>query len=213
MLRAVSPFRPRNETGSLAVGAPDEASPTIEREHRSSGVVPICASRNEPIVSGTLPVAQPSTGANDPDQPLIARVPSPAPAARATSSVATDRLRVGMLSAVAGYVDAAGFVTLLGLFPAHLTGEIVGMTLAVANGGGSSLRTHLAMIPVFVGSVVLGVLVARAFRRHGHTPLVPLSWPLNPGPTQLLGELPLPAGQQSCESCHQLPEFGALPDY
>jgi uncharacterized membrane protein YoaK (UPF0700 family) len=173
VLRAVGPLRSRNETGPVAVGAPDEPSPP-EREHRSSGVVPICASRNESIVSEALPAPQPPTDSIDPGRPLIARVPSPAPALRVTSNVATDRLRVGMLSAVAGYVDAAGFVTLLGLFPAHLTGEIVGMTLAVANGGGSSLRTHLAMIPVFVGSVVLGVLVARAFRRHGHTPLVPL---------------------------------------
>lgn len=100
--------------------------------------------------------------------PVAAGVPVPVP----VPSAANGRLRVGMLSGVAGYVDAAGFVTLVGMFPAHLTGEIVGMTLAVSSG--HATRAHLAMVPVFIASVVLGVLVARVFRRRGHTPLTPL---------------------------------------
>lgn len=86
--------------------------------------------------------------------------------------MSNDRLRVGLLSGVAGYVDAAGFVSLFGLFPAHLTGEIVGFTLSVSSG--SPLRMRVLMLPVFVGAVVLAVLVARMFRRSGGPPLLAL---------------------------------------
>jgi uncharacterized membrane protein YoaK (UPF0700 family) len=86
--------------------------------------------------------------------------------------MSNDRLRVGLLSGVAGYVDAAGFVSLVGLFPAHLTGEIVGFTLSVASG--SPLRMRVLMLPVFIGAVVLAVLVARLFRRRGRPPLLAL---------------------------------------
>lgn len=92
----------------------------------------------------------------------------PSPAAR----MSNDRLRVGLLSAVAGYVDAAGFVSLFGLFPAHLTGEIVGLSLSVSSGHPVNMR--MLMLPVFVGAVALAVIVARMFRRRGRPPLLAL---------------------------------------
>lgn len=92
----------------------------------------------------------------------------PSPAAR----MSNDRLRVGLLSAVAGYVDAAGFVSLFGLFPAHLTGEIVGLSLSVSSG--HPMRMRVLMLPVFVGAVALAVIVARLFRRRGRPPLLAL---------------------------------------
>ena len=70
------------------------------------------------------------------------------------------------LSAVAGYVDAAGFASLLGLFPAHITGELVADAIAVSSGP-LATRTHLWAFPVFVGAVVLATLVARIFRHYG----------------------------------------------
>lgn len=155
-----------------------------EVDTRSSGVVPIASSQAEcesPRASMVVPGRAESVPTIPPLPPLPHFAPAneaapQAPAAAAPKpsapAGANDLLRVGMLSGVAGYVDAAGFVTLVGMFPAHLTGEIVGMTLSVSSG--HATRTHLAMVPVFIASVVLGVLVARVFRRRGHTPLTPL---------------------------------------
>ncbi|HKO53229.1 MAG TPA: YoaK family protein [Polyangiaceae bacterium] len=83
-------------------------------------------------------------------------------------------LHSALLSAVAGYVDAAGFASLIGLFPAHLTGEIVGDAIAFSSGQPSAHATHLWMLPVFVGSVTIATLVARLLRRTGRRALTGL---------------------------------------
>jgi len=83
-------------------------------------------------------------------------------------------LHSAMLSAVAGYVDAAGFASLIGLFPAHLTGEIVGDAIAFSSGHPGEHATRLWMLPVFVGSVTIATLVARLLRRNGRRALTGL---------------------------------------
>jgi uncharacterized membrane protein YoaK (UPF0700 family) len=79
-----------------------------------------------------------------------------------------------LLSAVAGYVDAAGFASLIGLFPAHLTGEIVGDAIALSSGHPGDHSTRLWILPVFVGSVTIATLVARLLRRNGRRALTGL---------------------------------------
>lgn len=79
-----------------------------------------------------------------------------------------------LLSAVAGYVDAAGFASLIGLFPAHLTGELVGDAIALSSGRSLDHPAHLWVLPVFVGAVVAAAFVARLLRRRGRKPLAGL---------------------------------------
>lgn len=62
------------------------------------------------------------------------------------------------LAAVGGFVDAAGFVLLLGLFTAHMSGNSTGLGVALATGEwGEALRRGF-VIPVFVLSTAAGVV-------------------------------------------------------
>lgn len=65
-----------------------------------------------------------------------------------------------LLSFVAGYVDTVGFVGLVGLFTAHVTGNLVliGAALVRSHHG---LLTKLAALPVFVLGVALTTLYVR----------------------------------------------------
>jgi uncharacterized membrane protein YoaK (UPF0700 family) len=87
---------------------------------------------------------------------------------------ASMHVHSALLSGVAGYVDAAGFASLIGLFPAHLTGEIVGDAIAFSSGHPGEHATRLWILPVFVCSVATATLVARTLRRTGHRALTGL---------------------------------------
>ena len=76
-------------------------------------------------------------------------------------------LHSALLSGVAGYVDAAGFVLLFGVFPAHLTGELVNDAIAVSSGQLAARASRLWVFPVFVASIVVAALVARTLRSSG----------------------------------------------
>ncbi len=84
--------------------------------------------------------------------------------AHAPDRVEALLLHTVLLSGVAGYVDAAGFVALLGFFPAHLTGELVGDAIAISSGQLAARAARLWMFPVFIVSIVLSSLVARFLR-------------------------------------------------
>jgi uncharacterized membrane protein YoaK (UPF0700 family) len=79
-----------------------------------------------------------------------------------------------LLSAVAGYVDAAGFLALFGLFTAHVTGDLVAAGAVIAERVTIGMGIRLLMIPVFMLSVAGASLFARSTRRRGRNPLRPL---------------------------------------
>ena len=80
----------------------------------------------------------------------------------ASESCTRPGLVAVLLSFVAGYVDTVGFVSLFGLFTAHITGNLalIGATLARSNHG---LVTKLVALPVFV--LVVGATALYAYKR------------------------------------------------
>lgn len=81
-----------------------------------------------------------------------------------------DRLRAAVLSGVAGYVDAAGLLSLAALFPAHITGELVSEAVALSAGHHDARPSRLWMLPVFMLAVAVAAVVARIERRAGRAP-------------------------------------------
>ena len=65
------------------------------------------------------------------------------------------------LSAVAGYVDAIGFLKLGGFFVSFMSGNSTRLGVGLATGQWATVRTALALIGLFVAGVVLGALAAR----------------------------------------------------
>lgn len=84
---------------------------------------------------------------------------------------ARDKVRAGVLSGVAGYIDAAGLVSVVALFPAHITGELVSEAVALSTGRHEGGASRLWMLPVFVVAVAVAALVARIERERGRSPL------------------------------------------
>ena len=65
------------------------------------------------------------------------------------------------LSAIAGYVDAIGFLKLGGFFVSFMSGNSTRLGVGVATGHWDVVRTALALVGLFVAGVVAGALVAR----------------------------------------------------
>ncbi|AWN37490.1 YoaK family protein [Methylobacterium radiodurans] len=75
-----------------------------------------------------------------------------------------------VLGFVAGFVDAAGFVALAGLFAAHVTGNFVLIGAALV-GDAVGLVAKLLALPVFVLAVAGARLLALGLERAGRRPL------------------------------------------
>ncbi len=65
------------------------------------------------------------------------------------------------LSAVAGYVDAVGFLKLGGFFVSFMSGNSTRLGVGIATGHWEMARTALMLIGLFVAGATLGALVAR----------------------------------------------------
>src|SRR5216683_3131285 len=75
------------------------------------------------------------------------------------------RLLPGLLSGVAGMVDVIGFLS-LGLFTAHVTGNLVVIAALLVRGGAPNMAEVLA-VPVFVIAVTAVWRIAKALKRRG----------------------------------------------
>jgi uncharacterized membrane protein YoaK (UPF0700 family) len=119
--------------------------------------------------SGSTP-SEPSDGARS-DAFWIQGAPLDAVSVRPAAMMDTQHVVPALLGAIAGYVDTVGFLTLYGMFTAHITGDLVA---SVAEHSPASTATRLAMLPAFIVSVAVATVLARATRRDGHAPLFPL---------------------------------------
>ena len=90
---------------------------------------------------------------------------------RDASSV--DGWNAALLSGVAGFVDAAGFLALFGLLPSHVTADLVSAG-AMSSNHKLPIAAPLSMIPLFMFSVAGTALLVRALRRRGIPTLAPL---------------------------------------
>ena len=111
--------------------------------------------------------------------PSLFREPpsDPLPSSRrrlSVSSLRNDVINASVLSAVAGYVDAAGFLALFGLFTAHVTGDLVTFGAALAQPLKMATFSRLAMVPIFMMSVAGTALVARRLKMRGNATTTPL---------------------------------------
>lgn len=74
------------------------------------------------------------------------------------------------LAFVAGFVDAAAFIALTGLFTAHVTGNfvLIGAELVASSTG---VLAKVLALPVFMGAVAWARIVALLLERQGADPL------------------------------------------
>lgn len=76
-----------------------------------------------------------------------------------------------LFGAIAGYVDTVGFLALFGMFTAHITGDLVVSLTELSQG---SVASRVTMLPIFMISVAVTTVFARATRRYARAPLFPL---------------------------------------
>ncbi|HSO94588.1 MAG TPA: YoaK family protein [Acidimicrobiia bacterium] len=79
-----------------------------------------------------------------------------------------------LLAGVGGWVDAIGFLTLFGLFTAHLSGNTARLGVAIGRGEASTALTYAVPIVVFFAGAVVGVAFMTDRGARGHRAVGPL---------------------------------------
>lgn len=79
-----------------------------------------------------------------------------------------------VLAGVGGWVDAIGFLTLFGLFTAHLSGNTARLGVAIGRGEAATALTYAVPIVVFFAGAVLGVAFMTARQARGRRAIGPL---------------------------------------
>jgi uncharacterized membrane protein YoaK (UPF0700 family) len=97
---------------------------------------------------------------------------NPSPSTSSSVAAADRRLPV-LLSVIAGMSDVIGYITLGGLFTAHVTGNAVVIAELLVRGGPIPL-SHVLALPVFMLVVAIVWLVASMSGRRGPALLAPL---------------------------------------
>jgi len=77
------------------------------------------------------------------------------------------RVHARVLPLVAGFLDAVGFLALLRVFVAHMTGTTVVLGIGLGRGQWSVLLSSGLAIPFFLSGVVLGLEIDRRCERRG----------------------------------------------
>lgn len=80
------------------------------------------------------------------------------------------------LAVVGGYVDAVGFLTLAGLFVAHMSGNTVRLGIFVGDGDRSLAAQRLVPIIVFTIGVAAGIALVEALRRRSAPAPAAMGW-------------------------------------
>jgi uncharacterized membrane protein YoaK (UPF0700 family) len=91
---------------------------------------------------------------------------------RAIGKTAIDEsVHTAALSSIAGFVEASAFLSLFGLFPAHITGALVWAASSVSAPATGGFLVRLSIVPIFVTAVTLAAVVTRLERRRRANPL------------------------------------------
>ncbi len=85
----------------------------------------------------------------------------------------TDRALAAALAALAGFVDAIGFLGLGGFFVSFMSGNSTRLGVGVASEGAAA-AVAAALVGAFVVGVLLGALLCRATGRFGRTAVLAL---------------------------------------
>ena len=87
------------------------------------------------------------------------------------AAATSEHLFLFSLAATAGFADAFGYLKLHGLLTAHITGNLVFMTVGLAQGSPHIVMEFLAL-PLFMVGVSLGTIAITWLGRHTRLPLV-----------------------------------------